>query len=111
MKKFSRPGVKLRGKEAEVKLFNELVNPSTPGDNKYSLGNLPHNYLKAKDRNYTDEDWNDPTEQWAKVREDLGGDPVHIETWSGSGNKTRIITYPGTTNEDIKANSPCAEIC
>eukprot|EP00944_MAST-04C_sp_MAST-4C-sp1_P008478 g8478.t1 len=68
-------------------------------------GILPRNYLEAKERNYTDEEWNDPNERWAKIREDLGGDPVHIETWSGSGNKERIITYPGTTNEDIKANS------
>ena len=72
------------------------------------MGNLPRNYLEAKERNYTDEEWTDPNERWAKIREDLGGDPVHIETWSGSGNKTRIITYPGTTNEDIKANSPYA---
>ena len=115
--KIDRPGVRHKKNVENVMKdmmsnndnVEQTISVGTAGIEKaHYTGKLPPNYRVAMDRNYTWDEWNDPNERWAKVREDLGGDYKHIETWPGSGNKTRLITYPGTTNEDIKSGSTYA---
>lgn len=62
----------------------------------------------AKKRHFKDEEWDSPDEEWAEAREKNGGN-TDIKSWPGSGDKLRMITYPGTTNhEDILEGSKYA---
>ena len=62
----------------------------------------------AKKRHFKDEEWDSPDEEWAEAREENGGNK-DIKSWPGSGDKLRMITYPGTTNhEDILSGSKYA---